>query len=143
MQNPPTFPACYPVLFRGRFILKANHSTTNGDIAMRNTTQACGRKGKGEYRNLVTAAVFCIATRQELSHIPGLEKLGGSCFTSLEKATRWDEVRYECETAKKTLLFARARVLIEIKDKTARNPYARETARPLARQYIAMRRKSK
>lgn len=59
MQNPPTFPACYPVLSRGRFILKANHSTTNGDIAKRNTTQACGKKGKGEYRNLVPAAVFC------------------------------------------------------------------------------------
>lgn len=59
MQNPPTFlPCSYSILFRKHFILKANHSATNVDIAVRNMTRAYGRKSKREYRNLLTA-MFC------------------------------------------------------------------------------------
>lgn len=90
-------------------------------------------KRKGEYRNRVTVAVFCNCERQELRAYSGLEKLGGPSFTSFERAARETRMRNIEEDTP-----------FEIKAKSCAQPrYAREVARPLARQYIAMRRKSK
>jgi len=111
MQNPPTFlPYSYSILFRKHFILKANHSATNVDIAVRNTTRAYRRKGKGKYRNLLTA-VFC-------SYETGNILETGKTWSLFRKDNMLKRSKI-CETSKKIFSSRKMRARsVEIEDKT-------------------------